>query len=220
MTMMNGMMNERLDYDFPRDTGPLTGPAAFPQMAPPMAPPMQAGEMIAPMRLPIPATGMTDPRIEFAMQDAAIQPIPPRLPMQPAGEMLGESMIGEAPTFPTPMPPIRPAGEMLGERQLTPMDQTALPMQAQADLTRTATMGTPPPIVNPWDYNPMWPVQSMFDSESSLFPMTPGTQGFLDWQDPYFQHRWNTGYKPFLNRLAGAMFPPYGAYNLYNQFIR
>ena len=115
------MMNERLDYDFPRDTGPLTGPAAFPQMAPPMAPPMpppmQAGEMIAPMRLPIPATGMTDPRIEFAMQDAAIQPIPPRLPMQPAGEMLGESMIGEAPTFPTPMPPIRPAGEMLGERQ-------------------------------------------------------------------------------------------------------
>ena len=32
------MMNERLDYDFPRDTGPLTGPAAFPQMAPPMAP--------------------------------------------------------------------------------------------------------------------------------------------------------------------------------------
>ena len=212
------MMNERLDYDFPRDTGPLTGPAAFPQMAPPMAPPMpppmQAGEMIAPMRLPIPATGMRDPRIEFAMQDAAIQPIPPRLPMQPAGEMLGESMIGEAPTFLTPMPPIRPTGEMLGERQLTPMDQTTLPMQAQADLTRTATMGTPPPIVNPWSMRG--------DNKYGIgnLPMTPGTQGFLDLQDPYFQYRWNAGYKPFLNHLAGAMFPPYGAYNFYNQFIR
>jgi len=211
-------MNERLDYDFPRDTGPLTGPAAFPQVPPQVAPPMPqpilAEEMIAPMRLPI-----TDSRIGFAMQDA-IQPIPPRLPMQPAREMITESIIGETPamnlneTALAPMPPIRPAGEMLGERQLTPMDQAALPMQAQADLTRTATMGTPAPIENPWAITG--------DNKYGIgnLPMTPGTQGFLDLQDPYFQYRWDTGYRPFLNRLAGAMFPPYGAYNLYNQFIR
>ena len=180
-----------------------------------MAPPILVEEMIAPMRLPI-----TDSRIEFAMQDA-IQPIPPRLPMQPAGEMITESMIGETPamnlneTALSPMPPIRPAGEMLGERQLTPMDQTALPMQAQADLTRTATMGTPVPV-NPWEW------QSSNKMGFGSFPYTPEIENpwTFGFHDPYFQQRWNTGYRPFLNRLAGTMFPPYGAYNLYNQFIR
>jgi hypothetical protein len=127
------------------------------------------------------------------------------------------------------MPPMRPAGEMLGERQLTPMDwnnwwmdQTALPMQAQADLTRTATMGTPV-SVNPWEW------QSSNKTGLGSFITTPEienpwTFGFhrkdKRLYDPYFQQRWNTGYNPFLNYLAGTMFPPHQAYNLYNQFIR
>ena len=237
---MNGMMNERLDYDFPRDTGPLTGPAAFPQVPPQVAPQVAMGvdPMIgqlmqsAPMPLPmVPNEGIglgspTQPWLSDVVSNPTDAILQAELTNRLSNLSPTASMIGEAPTFTTsamnvnqtalpPMPPMQPAGEMLGERQLTPMDQTALPMQAQADLTRTATMGTPVPV-NPWGepkrYGSKW--------VDWILPRTPGTQGFLDLQDPYFQHRWDTGYKPFLNNLAGAMFPPYGAYNLYNQFIR
>ena len=48
----------------------------------------------------------------------------------------------------------------------------------------------------------MWPVQSMF--VSGRFPMTPGTQGFLDLHDPLFLRRLNEGYMPALSNIANA----------------
>lgn len=102
----------------------------------------------------------------------------------------------------------QPANEMMNQRmnwQQSPaiqLGQSPAELLALQDMTRQSSSGYTP--TNIWDYNPMWPVQSMFDSESSLFPMTPGTQGFLDLQDPLFLRRLNEGYMPALSNIANA----------------
>lgn len=102
----------------------------------------------------------------------------------------------------------QPVNEMMNERmnwQQSPaiqLGQSPAELQALQDMTRQSSSGYTP--TNIWDYNPMWPVQSIFDS--APFPMTPGTQGFLDYQDPYFQQRLNEAYIPALSSIAdGAM---------------
>ena len=82
------------------------------------------------------------------------------------------------------------------------------PYNPISDFARTTTMGTgyqqPQPPVNPWDYNPMWPLGDLRSSDANPFPLTPGNQGFMDYKDPLFQQRWNEAYKPAAALAAAA----------------
>jgi len=100
----------------------------------------------------------------------------------------------------------QPANEMMNGRmnwQQSPaiqLGQSPAELLALQDMARQSSSGYNP--TNIWDYNPTWPVENIFDS--GPFPTTPGIQGFLDYQDPLWQRRFNEGYKPALSNMANA----------------